>query len=148
MICQQGRVLSLQSGSALIVVDPDHACQACARGQGCGMSVFSRWLGSRSVNLRVRTDCDWSPGDAVSLRVAPELLLKMAAWAYGLPLVGFIAGAALATLLMQDSLSSAGTDLLALLGGVFGLLLGALAARRWAAPVALNVALDRNVQIE
>jgi positive regulator of sigma E activity len=148
MICHQGRVLSVAQDSALIVVDPEHACQACSSGKGCGMSVFSRWLGSRVVSLKVETTGSWTPGQAVSLKVAPELLLRMAAWAYGVPLLGFVAGAGIATWSVQDSLSGAGTDLIALMCGVGGLLIGGLGVRRWAAPLALSAGSGRDILIE
>ncbi len=148
MICQQGRVLSVKQGSALIVVDPEHACQACAEGKGCGMSIFSRWLGSRPINFRVSAQSAWTPGQAVSLRVAPELLLRMAAWAYGVPLLGFVVGAGGATWAVQDSLAAAGTDLIALSCGLGGLLVGSLGVRRWAAPLVLSAGVDGDVLIE
>ena len=148
MICHQGRVLSVKHNTAIIVVDPEHACQACAQGKGCGMSIFSRWLGSRSINLQVSTRAVWLPGQAVSLKVAPVLLLRMAAWAYGVPLLGFVAGAGLATLSVHDTLGGAGTDLVALLCGIGGLLIGALGVRRWAAPLVLSAGIGRDVLIE
>ena len=148
MICHQGRVLAVKQGSALIVVDPENACQACAQGKGCGMSIFSRWLGSRSVNLKVSTSGVWLPGQAVSLKVAPELLLRMAAWAYGVPLLGFVAGAGIATLSVHNTLGNAATDLVALLCGLGGMLMGALGVRHWAAPVVLSAGIGRDVLIE
>jgi len=148
MICHQGRVLSVKQDTAVIVVDPAHACQACSQGKGCGMSIFSRWLGSRSVNFKVRSVGAWMPGQAVSLKVSPELLLRMAIWAYGVPLLGFIVGAGSATLSVHDKLGGAGTDLVALSCGLGGMLTGALGVRRWAAPLVLSAGIGRDVLIE
>ena len=148
MICHQGRVLSVQQGSASIAVDPMHACQACATGKGCGMSIFSRWLGSRSVTLKVSTTSAWMPGQAVSLRVAPELLLRMAAWAYGVPLFGFVFCAGVASMSVHDNLAGAGNDLVSLVAGLGGMLIGALGVRRWAAPLVLTAGMGRDVLVE
>jgi len=148
MICQQGRVLSVGQRDAVIVVDPQQACSACARGQGCGMSIFSRWLGSRAIRFKVRSGPGWHPGQSVSLQVAPPLLLRLAAWAYGLPLVGFITAAGLATRLVGTGLGTAGSDLIALLCGVAGMLAGALAVRRWSAPLVLSRGPGQYIRIE
>ena len=96
----EGTVVLLESGTgavrALVVVDPSAACPRCAAGKGCGAGILATGRGVRRVEVAVPDGMELTVGDRVALSLLPENLLTAATIAYGIPLGGAVAGAALA----------------------------------------------------
>jgi len=123
----QGRVLSLVPGDngvrAIVAVQDAPVCPRCAAGKGCGAGIFAAGNAGREIEAAVPDDLHPQVDDRVEISLAPENLLRAAFVVYGLPMIGAIAGAAVA---YWVSLGDAGAALLALLG-----LAGGLLASRW-----------------
>lgn len=100
-----------------LAVESANQCARCARGVGCGMGLF----GPDNKLLMLPSAMVSEPleaGDRVSLSCESNLLLSDAVRGYGLPLVGLVGGASLASM-------SGGGDLtvaLAALGGAVAML--------------------------
>ena len=123
----QGRVLSLTQGDhgvrAIVAVQDAPVCPRCAAGKGCGAGIFTTGIAERQVEAAVPPGLRPQVDDRVEILLAPENLLRAAFVVYGLPMIGAIAGAALA---YAASLGDAAAALLALLGLGSG-----LGASRW-----------------
>jgi sigma-E factor negative regulatory protein RseC len=123
----EGTVVLLESGTgavrALVVVDPSAACPRCAAGKGCGAGILATGRGVRRVEVAVPDGMELTVGDRVALSLLPENLLTAATIAYGIPLAGAVAGAAIGLSLAAGDLGAAGAALVGLTAGI-------LAARR------------------
>jgi sigma-E factor negative regulatory protein RseC len=121
----KGTVVSLSSREgdmhATIDVDVSSSCPRCAAGKGCGAGILAAGSGARQIQVLVDPELGLSEGDVVDLTLAPQNLLRAALIVYGLPMLGAIAGAAIAYAL---SLGDAGAAVSALVGLACGLLLG------------------------
>lgn len=117
-------VVSPGAGTATVSVAMASACPRCASGRGCGAGLLQQGK-PRVLEVRVAEGLVLEAGDRVSLSLAPELLLRAAVLAYGLPLAALLAAVALAS-----GLFGAGSELALVSSGAAGLSLGALAARR------------------
>ena len=91
-IWQQGRVVSVDSGQARILLEPVNHCARCMSGQGCGAGVFSRLFARRSVELALPDRLGLEPGMGVQVGVSSAALAGACLRVYGLPLAGFVAG--------------------------------------------------------
>lgn len=82
---------------AVVEVKVAASCPRCASGKGCGAGIFTASGGSaQPVEASVRSGLSLSEGDVVEISLAPDNLLQAAIIVYGLPMLGAIAGAALA----------------------------------------------------
>lgn len=81
---------------ARILANPAAPCARCAEGRGCGADLF-RW-GRRRNEFRVPLppSVDVAVGDTVRLALPERVVLRVAALAFGAPLLAAAAGAALA----------------------------------------------------
>ena len=122
----RARVLLMRDGRATLACEESSSCGACGPGRGCGL----RWLagnGRRTIEVPVRPD-DPAPlrsGDAVTVSLPDDDLLRIAVRLYVPPLVGLLSGP---LLLRGASYEGEGA---ALLAAMAGLLLGWLLARAW-----------------
>ena len=107
-----GKVLSLVDSidgvRAIVVVEVAAACPRCATGKGCGAGIFAVGGSDRQVEASVRSGLDIAVDDVVEI-------------VYGLPMLGAIAGAAIAYVLV---LGDAAAAMAALLGLGAGLAIG------------------------
>ena len=103
------------------------ACSACSGGHGCAL----RWLARPGNGMRLDVadhDTDGVrlvPGNSVILEVGDGELLRSAMRAYLLPLLGLLAGPAVAALLADDG------EVTAMVAAALGLATGLGASRAW-----------------
>jgi positive regulator of sigma E activity len=122
------RVQHVRDGRASLACETmSSACNACSGGRGCAL----RWLAGPGNGLRLEVaehDTDGVrlvPGNSVVLEVGDGELLRAAMLAYLLPLVGLLAGPAVAALLADES------EVTAILAAALGLATGWGASRAW-----------------
>lgn len=120
---QVGRVTGLDGDFALVQVEGG-GCGRCHEAGGCGGQQLTQMFCSAPRQYRVRNAVGAKPGDRVSILLPAGALGRYATLAYGLPLLGLIAGA-----LLGDSL---GGDAGALCGGAVGCCAAFLLMRRHA----------------
>ncbi|HET6563904.1 MAG TPA: SoxR reducing system RseC family protein [Xanthomonadales bacterium] len=119
MIEQQGRILRLESGRAVITLDTVSGCPACDAGKGCGAGVFGRLVRRRPPTLVVDNPEALVPGQAVIIGIPETLFLSLLAKLYLLPVLAGLAGAAAGHYLAyRMSLQDFAQDLFALLGAL------------------------------
>ncbi|MDX1556572.1 MAG: SoxR reducing system RseC family protein [Xanthomonadales bacterium] len=125
MIAQQGRVLAVQGGDALVRIGGTSGCPACDAGKGCGAGIFGRLLNRNPVSVKVRNSIGAAVGQPVQLGIAEHRFLALVARIYVLPLLAGLSGAAIGFAVAQR-LGYPGpvTDLLT---GLCGVMLAGLA---------------------
>jgi sigma-E factor negative regulatory protein RseC len=120
----RGRVLSLtQNGDdrrAVVVVAEMPVCPRCAAGKGCGAGLFASARGPQEIEALIAPGLQPGIDEEVELQMSPDNLLLASFLVYGLPLIGAIAGAAIAYGLSLDDPTAA---LLAICGLGSGLLI-------------------------
>jgi len=123
----RARVESVTAGRARLACEaPASSCAACAGGRGCAL----RWLGRATgttldVPETVASRDQLVPGDAVVIEVSDGDLLRAALRAYLPPLLGLLAGAAVARL------GAGAGEGVAVLAALAGLVIGWGVARAW-----------------
>jgi positive regulator of sigma E activity len=119
MVFRDCRLLMRGADQASIVVGRPEGCASCAKGQGCGLSVFAK-TSPEPVSFTL------SVPDAAILPVAPckmqigiseQRLIYLSAIAYCSPVAAILIGAWLAPLLF----GAQGNDWIGCLGAVTGL---------------------------
>ncbi len=106
-----------------VEVDGGVVCARCASGKGCGAGLLGSRRTGGVIEAVVGPEAALAVGDKVRLHLAGTNLLAAAWLAYGLPLGGALAGAALAFIMRLGDPAAAGF-------AIAGLLVG-LAAGRW-----------------
>ena len=107
----------LESGDAQVRLRflPTQSCSRCSTGRGCGAGVFSALFSSRPAEVDMPREMNLVPGQRVRVGISTQALLLSAGCAYGLPLIGFLAGALPAYWWIEPPLWR---DLLSLFGGM------------------------------
>ncbi len=123
IVWQVATVVDAEVDRIRVSFDSLSTCQRCLAGEGCGAGVFTRLFARRRANLVVQGEHDFVIGDKLRIGVAGNHLALSALALYGLPLLGFLAGALAGHWWAGDSASR---DFMALL---FGLALGLAASR-------------------
>ena len=114
--------LSEDGRNAVLSAPRASSCARCLAGRGCGAGLLDA---SGCVRLEVALDGEsLEPGQQVELDMAPSRLVEASVLAYGLPLAGMIAAAALASGFGEIATIVAATG-----GGIAGF----AASRRWLA---------------
>ena len=90
-----GTVVRIENGMAWIETARQSACGHCASQGSCGTGVLNQLFSPRN-QLQLPAPAHVKVGDQVVLSLQGVDLLRQALWAYGAPLVGFLAGALLA----------------------------------------------------
>lgn len=104
-----------------VAIDVSVACARCAAGKGCGAGIFGRRERMQTVDAVANEQMTLAVGDTVQLRLVEASLLNAALIVYGIPLLGALAGAAVAYGLRLGDVAAA----LAAIGGLAtGMLLG------------------------
>lgn len=109
------------SQTATIRVLPPSACERCAAGQGCGAGLFARLLRHKATELSLPVAVGARIGQRVWLTLDERLLARQAWYWYGLPIIGFLLGAAIPVWLWSNQLQASADwtrDGLSLLSGV------------------------------
>lgn len=129
MIWQTARVVDRDADRLTLSFSAPETCQRCARGEGCGAGVFGRLFARRETRVALPTRLAVAVGDHVRVGLEPGHLALAAGLHYGLPLAGFLVGAAMGHAALSDS---AFRDLAALATGLVGFFLVAgLVSRRF-----------------
>lgn len=102
---------------ATVEVDVSTVCARCAAGRGCGAGLLTGTGSTRQIEALADAGQHLSPGDRVDVSLEPRSILRAAFIAYGFPLAGALAGAAIAYGL---SLRDTGASVLSLVGVIFG----------------------------
>ncbi len=104
-------VLRVEGASAVIRVSGDGGCGRCSEVGGCGSDVLGQLFGGRCSSYSVVTDRPLTPGAEIEVAVEPRAPLLAAALAYGLPLLGLLAGGAIGEQYVGDTGSVLGAAL-------------------------------------
>ncbi len=119
----QSLVSDAHGTRAVVEVDVSTACPRCAAGKGCGAGLLVGSSRLRRVEASFNADMHLAEGDNVEIALTPNNLLQAALTVYGLPMLGAVAGAGLAYVMMLGDAAAASAAILGLLGG--------LVAGRW-----------------
>ena len=117
----EGIVAGVSEGVAEVDVRRQ-PCLRCQSGRGCGAGLLAGVSRDIRLTVPVTEELRLAPGDRVALTVPPGSLTRGALAVYGLPLTGFIAGAATAA-------AAGARDPASIALASAGLLLGWLIAR-------------------
>jgi sigma-E factor negative regulatory protein RseC len=124
MIETQAQVVRTEGDYAWVKIRPHSPCGNCDPKTGCKSVAITRLFGNAQENYRVSNPIHAAPQDLVTIAVADGVLLRTALWAYGLPLLLLLLGAAIASVLMP------GQELATLIGACLGFLVGFAILRR------------------
>ncbi len=136
MLSECAEIIQLHEDGLTVRSRRPAACAKCERGEGCGGGLVGRLLRNPDQTLFVNTQPDsaWEKGQSVQLLIPASTVLRLAAVAYGLPLLGVMLGALIASFVSEN-------NALTILSAVAGLVAGIVAARLY-----LRHASDRMLQ--
>lgn len=95
MISQQGRVVAIEDGEAVVRVGGTSGCAVCDAGRGCGAGIFGRMLRKRPVEVRVINRIGANEGQAVQLGISERKYLELVFCLYAWPVIAGLLGAAI-----------------------------------------------------
>jgi sigma-E factor negative regulatory protein RseC len=121
MIEARVRVISATHGMAWVSSSEASGCSACQSQSSCGISGLGKYLSRRRRTMSL-AHADARPGDELMLCVDESELLRAGLFAYLLPALLAVIGAALAD-------SAGATDSAAALAALLGFIAGLLVAR-------------------
>lgn len=123
MPSESATVVAIEADALWVETVRRSACGGCSAQKGCGQALLNREFEGRRGRIRILPGAcavsQFSVGDHVLLDIPDEIILRGSLVAYGLPLLGMLAGAMAA----EWWLSGHG-DLAAVTGAVVGLLSG------------------------
>jgi sigma-E factor negative regulatory protein RseC len=93
MIEERGRVIAILGDQARITAERRRACGQCNVSNACGTSLLERVFGRHPVELLARNPIGAQIGDEVVVGLSEQGLLRIAAAAYLVPILGLIIGA-------------------------------------------------------
>ncbi|MFW2404668.1 MAG: SoxR reducing system RseC family protein [Gammaproteobacteria bacterium] len=131
-----GTVTSATAEYIMVEFDRTPGCGACASGLGCGFGPLLHLFtgsGARAIRLSNSSAAPLRSGDRIRVAIAGRTLALYAGLAYGWPLVGVVAGAAIGA-----SILPAGGDLAAATGAALGAAV-AWFALKWQGAVATGL---------
>jgi len=114
----QSLVSDAHGTRAVVEVDVSTACPRCAAGKGCGAGLLLGSSRLRRVEASFSAELRLVEGDNVEIALTPINLLQAALTVYGLPLLGALAGAGLAYVMVLGDAAAASAAILGLLGGL------------------------------
>lgn len=112
--------LSADNSIATVVVAAQSVCARCAEGRGCGAGLLGAQGRESRIQASVGPHVDVRNGDRVSIALQPRNVLRASFVVYGYPMLGAVAGAAIA---WQSDLGDLAAALAALAGIAAGLVL-------------------------
>ncbi len=121
MIEARVRVVSTSDGMAWVTSSESSGCSACQSQSSCGISGLGKYLSRRRAAMPL-PQADAHAGDELKVCVDAAELLRAGAFAYLLPALLAVIGAALADTFLLG-------DLAAAIGALTGFIAGLLAAR-------------------
>ncbi|MGI9308303.1 MAG: SoxR reducing system RseC family protein [Gammaproteobacteria bacterium] len=129
MVYRSCSLLDVSADTASILVTRPASCEACAKGQGCGLAIFRNHSAEPGpVSIRV---CEGDglpvPPCAMQVGISEGRLMFLSALAYGLPVLAMLFGAWIAPALF----SPAAGDWIGFGGALAGLGAAVLVLRRF-----------------
>jgi sigma-E factor negative regulatory protein RseC len=114
-IWQVATVVEVSDDRIRLAFDPLSACARCLNGEGCGSGVFARLFSRRQTLMALGRQNDFRIGQKLRVGVEASHLVYGALFLYGIPVVAFVFGAVLASLVIG---AGPGGDLAALVAGL------------------------------
>jgi len=140
MIEEQARVIALENDDVWVETQRRSACGQCAANKGCGTATLAKVLGNKRSQVRTLNpkSTPVSVGDEVIIGINEQALVRGSLAVYTMPLLslfvfGFLGQVLSAQLLMTNH------DILPIVLGLFGLVLGFFWVRRFTREIAGNV---------
>lgn len=129
MVEEHALVVAVDEGSAWVETQRRSVCGQCSANKGCGTAVLQNVLGNKRNVIRVLNKIPVNVGDEVIIGINEDALVKGSMLIYALPIAAMIVFALLGETFVARWLSIE-TDLMSMLGALFGLVLS-VAALRW-----------------
>ncbi len=123
MVEEQARVVDREGDYVWVETQRQTSCGSCSVKNGCGTQVLSKVFGNKSAWIRCRNTCQAKIGDQVIIGINEGDLLSGSFLLYLLPILSMIAVSGTGVAIAGQWWSQ-GTDLLAIIGAVIGLLAG------------------------
>ncbi len=123
MIYRKATVQNVNDQHVTLTTERESTCGQCAMKKGCGTGLMSRHIGNRFNQITLQTSSPLRCGQAVTVAVEEDQLLRAAFLMYLLPLITLFAAALLARMINLNTLSE-------LAAGTMGLLFGLWLVRR------------------
>jgi sigma-E factor negative regulatory protein RseC len=123
MICESGRVVSIEDEWMWVETHQLSSCQSCSAKSGCGQSLINSVFSGKRHYVKVAANGISEAvhlHDQVEIAIPDHAMLFGSFWLYLLPLLTLIAGA-----LLGNHLAGGVGDLYAIIGAVIGFLVAA-----------------------
>ena len=100
MLTENGRVVAVEPGGLWVETVRKSTCGACSVQKGCGHGILNRMTDGKRGYIRVlpgeQSIQDYRVDDEVRFSIPEEVILRGSMVAYLVPIVGLLAGAAVA----------------------------------------------------
>ena len=120
----KGIVVKITNSKIFLESYRDQSCGLCGKNQGCGNSLWGKFLNHKSDRIAVDNNIEVKQGDIVNIHYDERKLLKVSLMIYFVPLGSLLFFLSLA----QYYLNSVGYSLL---GAIFGIFFGILISRKY-----------------
>jgi len=120
----KGIVVKITSSKIFLESYRDQPCGLCGKNQGCGNSLWGKFLNHKSDMIAVDNNVEVKQGNIVNIHYDERKLLKISLMIYFVPLASLLFFLSLA----QYYLNSVGYSLL---GAIFGIFFGILISRKY-----------------
>jgi sigma-E factor negative regulatory protein RseC len=114
-------VTALEGAHAWVQTQRQSVCESCSAQKGCGTSAIGKVVGKQYTQVRVLNSHRAVVGDLVKVVLPEDMLLKSSFAVYMFPLALMLLGAGIAD---HYAVGKAFSEWFAVIGAVFGLLLG------------------------
>lgn len=122
MIEENGVVVAVRPGVAVVETRRRATCDACSANRGCGTAVLGKVLGNRRNRVTALDDVGVGVGDEVALGLGESALVRGSMAVYLVPLLGLIGGAGIGE--MMSVRLAVAAEPASMLGAVAGIGLG------------------------
>ena len=119
MIEEQALVIYEEGDQVSVEIMRTKPCGLCGQTQGCGNSIWGKIFSHKRNKLSIKNNVGAKVGDRVMLTIEESYLLWSSLLLYGLPLLFLFMG-----MVFMDTMVQKNNDLLVLVGGIFGMLVG------------------------
>jgi len=119
MIEEQALVIYKEGDQVSVEIMRTKPCGLCGQTQGCGNSIWGKIFSHKRNKLSIKNNVGAKVGDRVILTIEENYLLRSSLLLYGLPLLFLFMG-----MVFMDTMVQKNNDLLVLVGGIFGMLVG------------------------
>ena len=136
MIEEFATVVETRGDIAWVETARRSTCSSCSANKACGTALLSRVVGNKNARIRTLNKLDLKSGDRVIIGIQEQALIRGSLAVYAVPLVTLIAGALLGKWLA--TYSGTGNELVSVLLGLAGLLIGFLWVKRFTSRISLD----------